>query len=103
MKKYIEPKRLILREIVKYDVQSIFELNSDPEAHRFLGNQPITSLKESESTIEYIMNQYKINEIGRWALIEKATNELLRSRIQIIKKFWGKGIGKNCRCQIFTI
>jgi len=110
MKKFIETERLILREIDERDVQGIFELDSDPEVHRYLGNKPIASIEESESIIEYIMNQYKVNGIGRWAVIEKATNEFIgwaglkyekevRKEMnyydlgyRLKRKFWGKGI-----------
>jgi ribosomal-protein-alanine N-acetyltransferase len=110
MKMRVETKRLILREIEASDVQGIYELDSDSEVHKYLGNKPITSMKEAENTISYIRNQYKKYGIGRWAVIDKDTNEFIgwsglkyeeyvRTDMnyydlgyRIKKKFWGKGI-----------
>jgi len=38
---FAETERLILREILPEDVDGLFELDSDPEVHRYLGNNPI--------------------------------------------------------------
>lgn len=110
MKIYIETDRLILREIEEYDVQGILELDSDPEVHRYLGEKPIKSIEESESIIRYIRNQYEEDGMGRWAVIDKMTNEFIgwsglkyekevREEMhyydlgyRLKKKFWGKGI-----------
>ena len=39
---FVETERLILREILPTDVEGLFELDSDPEVHRYLGNKPVT-------------------------------------------------------------
>ena len=109
MKTYIETKRLVLREIDYQDAQGMFELDSDPDVHRYLGNNPIKRKGEAVSTIDYIRNQYKQDGIGRWAVIEKATNEFIgwaglkyekevRKEMnyydlgyRLKRKFWGKG------------
>ena len=49
----IETERLILREILPSDADAMFELDSDPEVHRYLGNASVKSRK-------------KILEITRW-------------------------------------
>ena len=77
MQIYIETNRLILREIEEYDLQGIFELDSDPDVHKYLGKKPIKSLQESKSIIKYIQKQYKEDGIGRWAVIDKTTNEFI--------------------------
>ena len=110
MKVYIETKRLILREMEKTDLQGIFELDSDPAVHRYLGEKPITSLEEAASTINYIRKQYEEDGIGRWAVIDKMTNEFIgwaglkyekevREEMcyydlgyRLKEKFWGIGI-----------
>jgi len=58
MKIFAETERLILREIDQEDAQGMFLLDSDPEVHTFLGNNPITSLKQATDTIEFIREQY---------------------------------------------
>ena len=110
MKIFIETNRLILRAIEESDVQGIFELDSDPEVHKYLGRKPIKSMEEAKTIIRYIQNQYAENGIGRWAVIDKATNEFVgwsglkyekevREEMdyydlgyRLKKKFWGKGI-----------
>ncbi|MCB0643841.1 MAG: GNAT family N-acetyltransferase [Phaeodactylibacter sp.] len=110
MQIYIETDRLILRPIEAADRQGIFELDSDPEVHRYLGKKPIKSLPESEAVINYIQQQYEEDGIGRWAVIDRRTNEFIgwsglkyerkvRPEMpyydlgyRLKRKFWGKGI-----------
>ncbi len=106
----IETNRLILRELVDTDVQGIYELDSDPEVHEYLGNHPISSLKEAADVISFIKKQYIENGIGRLAIIEKETGtfvgwggfKLITTVVnrhqhypdlgyRFIKQHWGKG------------
>lgn len=73
----IETKRLILRPVTLDDTQDFFELDSNPEVHRYLGNHPITTLEQAKANIQYILNQYKTNGIGRLAMVHKTTNECI--------------------------
>jgi [ribosomal protein S5]-alanine N-acetyltransferase len=111
MRIFVESKRFILREILPEDADGLFELDSDPEVHRYLGNKPVTSKEQVEDTIRYIRQQYQENGIGRWAIIEKSSQhfvgwtglKLVRERInhhinyydlgyRLLRKYWGKGI-----------
>ncbi|WP_296382574.1 GNAT family N-acetyltransferase [Winogradskyella sp.] len=105
----LETKRLILRPITEADAQDFFELDSNPEVHKFLGNNPVKTLKESENAIQHILGQYKTNGIGRLAIIDKVTHEFigwsglkfeqnLRKEFdyydigyRLKEQFWGKG------------
>ncbi|WP_282123299.1 GNAT family N-acetyltransferase [Algibacter mikhailovii] len=111
MKFHIETERLILRELRLTDLEGMFELDSDPEVHRFLGNKPIKTKEESQIIIEKVLGQYEEYGIGRWAIIEKNTGVFMGwSGIKfntdynmngfeqyydvgyrLIKRFWGKG------------
>jgi ribosomal-protein-alanine N-acetyltransferase len=110
MKSFIETERLILREMIPSDDEGMFELDSNPEVHRFVGKSPVTLIDESRLMIENIRMQYDENGIGRWAVILKETNEFIGwSGIKLIKdtinnhqnfyeigyrfiqKHWGKG------------
>lgn len=111
MKFHIETERLILRELRLTDLEGMFELDSDPEVHRFLGNKPIMTMEESQVIIEKVLGQYEEYGIGRWAVIEKNTGAFMGwSGIKfntdynmngfeqyydvgyrLIKRFWGKG------------
>ncbi len=73
----IETKRLILRPVIEADAQDFFELDSNPEVHRFLGNNPVTTIDESESMIAAILEQYEKFDLGRLAVILKDTNEFI--------------------------
>lgn len=108
MKVFVETQRCILREITAEDVQGIFDLDADPEVHRYL-DPPISSIAEAMETIQYIQKQYKEHNIGRWAVIDKHSQAFIgwcglkyetgvRSlpyydigyRLQ--QKYWGQGI-----------
>lgn len=110
MKIHIETDRLLMRDFIDEDVQSMFEMDSDPEVHTFLGNKPITNLEEAKTTIDYIKSQYIENGIGRWAVVEKRSGEfigwsgfklisdIVNERTgyydlgyRFLKKNWGKG------------
>ena len=110
MKFYIETERLILRELLPTDDYGIFELDSDAEVHRYLGNKPIESIEQARLSIEFIRQQYITNGIGRWAVVEKNSNnftgwaglKLITETInnhsyyydvgyRFIKRYWGKG------------
>jgi ribosomal-protein-alanine N-acetyltransferase len=110
MQAYIETERLILRELLPIDAQGMFELDSDAEVHRFLGNQPVKTIEESGETISFIRQQYIDFNIGRWAVIDKVTSDFMGwaglkfmtdSRnghsnfydvgYRLIKRYWGKG------------
>ncbi len=77
MKFHIETDRLILREIRDSDLEGMFELDSNPNVHRYLGNRPISTRDESRKMIESIKQQYAERGIGRWAVINKQNNEFL--------------------------
>ena len=110
MKYYIETERLILRELLATDDEGMFELDSNPEVHKYLGNKPVTKIEECRETIQVVQKQYIENGIGRFAMIEKSTENFVGwSGIKFIKepvnnhiifyevgyrlipKYWGKG------------
>lgn len=112
MKTSIETERLILREMILSDDLGMFELDSNPEVHKYLGNKPVTHIDESKAYIENLRQQYIDNGTGRWAVILKETNEFIGwSGIKLItetinnhqnfyeigyrfmEKHWGKGYG----------
>jgi len=74
---YIETERLILRELLETDVDGIFELDSNPEVHKYLGKKPITTKLQAENAIKFIRQQYIERYIGRFAAIEKSSGEFI--------------------------
>lgn len=73
----IETTRLLLRPLEEADAEGMFELDSDPLVHRYLGNKPIKTLPEAKDVIAFIRQQYVDNGIGRWAVIEKDTGNFI--------------------------
>ena len=74
---YIETERLILRDFLETDQADLFELDSDPEVHRYLGNRPVKTTDEIKTVIQMVRQQYLDNQIGRWMMVEKATGNVL--------------------------
>ncbi|OYU96209.1 MAG: GNAT family N-acetyltransferase [Bacteroidetes bacterium B1(2017)] len=110
MKPIIETERLLLRELVSTDVQAFYELDSNPEVHKYLGSNAATSMEECSAMIEFIQKQYQENGIGRWAMIEKESGhfigwtglKLMKTTVnnrtdfldvgyRLIQNYWGKG------------
>ncbi len=106
----IYTERLTLRPLEMSDAPALFKLDSDPLVMKYLGNQPLTVISQVYTYLENIRNQYTQNGIGRWAVIEKSTGELIGwSGIKFIEEesngykgfydlgyrlrpeFWGKG------------
>jgi len=73
----IETERLILRPVTLDDTQDFFEMDSNPNVHKYLGNNPVKSIDQSKAWIEDILDQYKTFGLGRLAVINKSTNEFL--------------------------
>ena len=107
---YVVTERLILREILPTDMDGMFELDADPAVHQYLGNNPVKSREQIPAIIEFIRKQYIDYGIGRWAVIDKRTDDFLgwaglkyiteetNRRMdyydlgyRLIKRYWGKG------------
>ena len=73
----LETERLILREIVEDDLDVMFEMDSDPEVHKYLGNNPITSKDQALTYIRFIREQYVERGIGRFAAVEKSSGDCI--------------------------
>lgn len=111
MKVFAETERTILREILPTDIDGLFELDSDPEVHRYLGNKPVADKNQIIDVINFIRQQYVDNGIGRWAIIDKKTKDFIGWTglkfvtdltnkhknyydlgYRLKKKYWGQGI-----------
>ena len=107
---FIETERLYIRELNLSDEKGMFEMDSDTEVHKFLVNHPIEKIEQSREVIEYVRQQYKEFGIGRWAVIEKGTNDFIGWTgfkfmantvnghsghydfgYRLARRFWGKG------------
>ncbi|PBQ31759.1 GNAT family N-acetyltransferase [Sphingobacteriaceae bacterium] len=102
--KILETERLYLREMDSDDAKSAYDLNSDPEVICYTGDIPFASVKEAHDFLE-AYTHYKIYGFGRWAVIEKTTNNFLGwcglkftpdlkeydIGFRFFKKYWNKG------------
>jgi [ribosomal protein S5]-alanine N-acetyltransferase len=105
-----ETDHMIIREFISTDDVGMFEMDSDKEVHKFLGNKPFKTIEESKNLIAFIQEQYIENGIGRWAILDKAAHEFvgwtgfkwIKETInrhqnyydfgyRLKRKFWGKG------------
>lgn len=107
----IKTKNLILRHLRESDLLGIYELDSDPLVHKYLGNKPIKTKEEALESIKSNILQHKERGIARWAAIEKSSGEFIGwSGLRLnndltfnnqtnfydvgyrfIPRFWGKG------------
>lgn len=105
-----ETERLLIREILPTDIDEMFELHSDPEVHLYLGNKTITTKEKVSEAIDFVRQQYIDYGVGRWAMINKKSNEFIGWTglefvtketnnhknyydlgYRLIKRFWGQG------------
>jgi putative hydrolases of HD superfamily len=103
--------RLLLREFLYSDEDGLFELDSNPNVHTYLGRNPVQDKEQVRKTIDSLHQQYRDSGIGRWAVTDKHTGEFMGwSGLKLIKepmnghvnfyeigyrlieKHWGKGI-----------
>lgn len=113
MNPIIETERLYLREILPEDAPGMFEMDSDPEVHRFLGRSPVKCLAESMDDIQHIRQQYQDFGVARLAIIEKETDHFVGwgglkfitesmngfqnfhdLGYRLIRRYWGMGYAK---------
>ncbi|WP_346881855.1 GNAT family N-acetyltransferase [uncultured Algibacter sp.] len=108
---HIETERLILRALRLSDLNGMYELDANPNVHKYLGNKPIKTKAEAKKILESVLQQYKDRGIGRFAVVEKASGAFVGwSGIRLnteynmngftryydvgyrlIERFWGKG------------
>ena len=70
-------ERFLLRPFELSDANDLFELDSDPLVHQFLGNKLQTEVQQAKDVIEKVQKQYKDFGIGRYAVIDKQTGEFV--------------------------
>lgn len=76
-KVFVETERLFLAEFLESDALQLFELDSNPLVHRYLGAPVLTHLSEAQEIIAGFRQQYQDYGIGRWAMIEKTSGQFL--------------------------
>lgn len=77
MNRQLETNRLYMRPFEAADAEGLFELDRNPNVHRYLGNQSVTSLAQCEEIIASVQRQYAAHGIGRFAVLLKETNTFI--------------------------
>lgn len=73
----LESLRLLYRPFELSDAHALFEMDNNPNVHKYLWQKPTLDIDESIQIIEMLHKQYKENGIGRFATILKETGELI--------------------------
>ena len=73
----LETERLILRPFESSDDQALFALDSNPNVHLYIENNPATKIEQVQENIKSLQNQYKQNGIGRFVVELKDTKEVI--------------------------
>lgn len=76
MRKILETKDLILRELNLSDAQNFYSLNLNPNVIKYTGDLAFKSVQEAEDFLKNYQD-YKINGYGRWAVIHKNSNKFI--------------------------
>jgi RimJ/RimL family protein N-acetyltransferase len=103
--------RLAIRELTLSDFDAFWQLESNPDVYRYLGYAPVHHKTEAELKLLHHINQYKQYGMGRWALVDKQTNQFVglcgvrfatetennRTHFydlgyRLLPQFWGKGL-----------
>lgn len=76
MTKILETTRCYLRELTIDDAQHFFDLNADEDVIKYTGDKAFESVESAHQFLaDY--NPYQEHGYGRWAVINKNTNEFL--------------------------
>jgi [ribosomal protein S5]-alanine N-acetyltransferase len=101
----LQTPRLILRQFTLDDADLLLALNSNPEVLKYLHEPLLETEEQAQHVIEnIILPQYK-NNLGRWAIHLKSTNEFIGwcglkylaelneidLGYRLMQQFWGKG------------
>ncbi len=77
MELVLETQRLILRKIEISDTEDMYEMDSDPDVHLYLGNNTAKSIDDTKAVVNTILKKYKEDGIGRYAVVEKASGKFV--------------------------
>jgi len=112
-KTVIETERLIMRGFEESDLDNYFELISNENVYKWLGNRKRKSREEAKNLISSFISDFSKNGIGVLAVIEKESGKLIgKAGVKYIREFdaieylyalnyqeWNKGyateIGRN--------
>src|SRR5271166_3840630 len=100
-----ETPRLLLRPFTPGDFDALYELYSDPEVMRYIGNG-VKTREETAERLARMIGHWPKHGLGMWALHEKATGRFIgrcglcpladTTEIEVgytlHREFWGRGL-----------
>ena len=106
-KPIIETDRIILREFILDDYNSVYEFGSNKEVQKYTGDKILTAPIQAKKIItDVVHSDYKTYGYGRWAAIYKPDNKIIGFGglkylpefnetdigFRFLPHYWGKGI-----------
>jgi len=103
----IETERIILRCFLRTDLEAVYAFNSNWEVMKYTGDIIVKSLDQAKEIITSVWeNDYAKYGYGRWAAVDKATNEVIGFAglkylpeldevdigFRFLPEYWNKGI-----------
>ncbi|MBC7421511.1 MAG: GNAT family N-acetyltransferase [Bdellovibrio sp.] len=79
MEKYLETKRIILRQFSPQDEDALLDLDSDPEVMKYLTNGKLSNrhdIKKMMARVSALL-EHSNDQFGVWVAIEKETNNFI--------------------------
>ncbi|WP_460217984.1 GNAT family N-acetyltransferase [Psychroserpens sp. MEBiC05023] len=76
MNHILETERLYLREFIIDDAIHFYNMNTDPDVLKYTGDVPFESIEKAKSFLKSY-NQYKLYNMGRWAVCKKHNDEFI--------------------------
>ena len=73
----LETERLLLRPLKLEDADAMFAMDTNPNVHKYLWQNPTQTKEETITLIKMVQKQYLENKIGRFATILKETDEFI--------------------------
>jgi ribosomal-protein-alanine N-acetyltransferase len=70
-------KRFTLRQMTIEDAPAVFNIFSDADVTKDMGEDPFKSIEQAEDLIEFMNNLFNKNKAIRWGIISKEDNTLI--------------------------
>jgi ribosomal-protein-alanine N-acetyltransferase len=113
----LETERLILRKISLDDAGDIFEYAADPDVATYVSWEPHTSIEDSISLINSMIQRYEKTGVSEWGLVYKENKKCIgtcgymwwrtyHARAEVgfalSKKYWNRGLMTEALREVIT-
>lgn len=113
----LETERLLLREIVSEDAQSIFDCFSNDDVTRYYGQDSLTSIEQAQQFVTFFTKNYSEKRGIRWGIERKGQEGLIgtigfnawsskhrRAEIgyELHPQYWHNGFAKEAALKVIS-